>query len=310
MNKTSSVAGSSGKMTFQRSKTRISDKIIPIFLGLCAVLSVFTTIGIVYTLLQESIIFFKEVPVWDFLTGTVWSPILSPKEFGVLPLLGGTLLITGIAILFAVPIGLASAIYLNEYAPARVRGVVKPVLEILAGVPTIVYGYFALETVTPLLQKIFPNMGIFNALSAGIVVGIMVLPMISSLSEDAMRAVPKSLRHGAYALGATRFEVALKIVLPAAMSGVVSSFVLAFSRAIGETMIVTVAAGATPQLTANPLNSIQTMTSYIVQVSSGDVPRGTVEYGTIFAVGLTLFVITFLLNILAQWVARRFREEY
>lgn len=310
MNKTSSVVESSGKMTFRRGKTRISDKIIPIFLGLCAVLSVFTTIGIVYTLLQESIIFFKEVPIWSFLTGTVWSPILSPKEFGVLPLLGGTLLITGIAILFAVPIGLASAIYLNEYAPARVRGVVKPILEILAGVPTIVYGYFALETVTPLLQKIFPDMGIFNALSAGIVVGIMVLPMISSLSEDAMRAVPKSLRHGAYALGATRFEVALKIVLPAAMSGVVSSFVLAFSRAIGETMIVTVAAGATPQLTANPLNSIQTMTSYIVQVSNGDVPRGTVEYGTIFAVGLTLFVITFLLNILAQWVARRFREEY
>lgn len=310
MNKASSMAASSGNMTFRRSKTRLSDKIIPIFLGLCAVLSVFTTIGIVYTLLQESIIFFKAVPIWDFLTGTVWSPILSPQEFGVLPLLGGTLLITGIAIVFAVPIGLASAIYLNEYAPARVRGIVKPVLEILAGVPTIVYGYFALETVTPLLQKIFPEMGIFNALSAGIVVGIMVLPMISSLSEDAMRAVPKSLRHGAYALGATRFEVALKIVLPAAMSGVVSSFVLAFSRAIGETMIVSVAAGATPRLTANPLESIQTMTSYIVQVSSGDVPRGTIEYGTIFAVGLTLFVITFLLNILAQWVARRFREEY
>ncbi|WP_098748400.1 phosphate ABC transporter permease subunit PstC [Paenibacillus sp. EZ-K15] len=310
MNKTSPVAVNTKSMTFRRSKTRISDKIIPILLGLCALLSVFTTIGIVYTLLQESVIFFKEVPVWSFLTGTTWSPILPPKEFGVLPLLGGTLLITGIAILFAVPIGLACAIYLNEYAPARVRGGVKPVLEVLAGVPTIVYGYFALETVTPFLQKIFPNMGIFNALSAGIVVGIMVLPMISSLSEDAMRAVPKSLRHGAYALGATRFEVALKIVLPAALSGVVSSFVLAFSRAIGETMIVTVAAGATPQLTLNPLESIQTMTSYIVQVSMGDVPRGTIEYGTIFAVGLTLFVITFLLNILAQWVARRFREEY
>ncbi|WP_106766380.1 phosphate ABC transporter permease subunit PstC [Paenibacillus faecalis] len=310
MNKTTSMAGSSGNMTFRRSKTRISDKIIPFFLGICAVLTVFTTIGIVYTLLQESILFFKEVPIWDFLTGTVWSPILSPQQFGVLPLLGGTLLITGIAIIFAVPIGLASAIYLNEYAPARVRGIVKPVLEILAGVPTIVYGYFALETITPMLQKIFPDMGLFNALSAGIVVGIMVLPMISSLSEDAMRAVPKSLRHGAYALGATRFEVALKIVLPAAISGVVSSFVLAFSRAIGETMIVTVAAGATPRLTLNPLESIQTMTSYIVQVTSGDVPRGTLEYGTIFAVGLTLFVITFFLNILAQWVARRFREEY
>ncbi|MGG1877216.1 phosphate ABC transporter permease subunit PstC [Paenibacillus cisolokensis] len=310
MNKTSTEVVAIKNMTFRRSKTRISDKIIPFILGICALLSVVTTIGIVYTLLQEAIVFFREVPVWSFLTGTKWSPILPPKEFGVLPLLGGTLLITGIAIVFAVPIGLACAIYLNEYAPARVREVIKPILEVLAGIPTIVYGYFALETVTPFLQKFFPSMGIFNALSAGIVVGIMVLPMISSLSEDAMRAVPKTLRNGAYALGATRFEVALKIVLPAALSGVVSSFVLAFSRAIGETMIVTVAAGATPQLTMNPLDSIQTMTAYIVQVSMGDVPRGTIEYGTIFAVGLTLFVITFLLNILAQWVARRFREEY
>ncbi|PAK54206.1 phosphate ABC transporter permease subunit PstC [Paenibacillus sp. 7541] len=310
MNKTSTEVVATKNMTFRRSKTRISDKIIPFILGICALLSVVTTIGIVYTLLQEAIVFFREVPIWSFLTGTKWSPILPPKEFGVLPLLGGTLLITGIAIVFAVPIGLACAIYLNEYAPARVREVIKPILEVLAGIPTIVYGYFALETVTPFLQKFFPSMGIFNALSAGIVVGIMVLPMISSLSEDAMRAVPKTLRNGAYALGATRFEVALKIVLPAALSGVVSSFVLAFSRAIGETMIVTVAAGATPQLTMNPLDSIQTMTAYIVQVSMGDVPRGTIEYGTIFAVGLTLFVITFLLNILAQWVARRFREEY
>jgi phosphate transport system permease protein len=208
------------------------------------------------------------------------------------------------------PIGLAAAIYLSQYAPDKVRRVVKPVLEVLAGVPTIVYGFFALSLITPLLRELIPGLGIFNALSASIVVGIMIIPMVASLSEDAMRAVPNSLREGAFALGATRLEVAVRVVLPAALSGVIASFVLAFSRAIGETMIVTVAAGATPRLTANPLDSIQTMTAYIVQVSLGDTPHGTVEYGTIFAVGLTLFVITFLLNILASYIARRFREAY
>ncbi|BFH70007.1 MAG: phosphate ABC transporter permease subunit PstC [Paenibacillus dendritiformis] len=298
------------KLTFRNRRMHLSDKIVPVLLFLCAAVSVLTTIGIVYTLFSETWNFFSRVNIADFLFGTRWSPLIQPKEFGILPLIGGTLLVTLIACLVAIPIGLASAIYLSEYAPDRVRKIVKPVLEVLAGVPTIVYGYFALTFVTPIIRDIFPSTGVFNALSAGIVVGIMIIPMVSSLSEDAMTAVPRSLRHGAYALGATRFEVALKIVVPAALSGIVSSAVLAFSRAIGETMIVTVAAGATPQLTFNPLESIQTMTAYIVQVSLGDTPHGSIEYGTIFAVGMTLFIITFLLNILALWVARRFREEY
>lgn len=297
-------------ISFNNGKVHLTDKIVPILLFLCAALSVVTTIGIVYTLFSETFSFLKQVKITEFLFGTTWSPLISPKSFGILPLLGGTLMITVIACLVAIPIGLASAIYLSEYAPARVRKIVKPILEVLAGIPTIVYGYFALTFVTPLLKFIFPSTGMFNALSAGLVVGIMIIPMVSSLSEDAMSAVPRSLRNGAYALGATRFEVALKIVVPAAFSGIVSSAVLAFSRAIGETMIVTIAAGATPHLTWNPLDSIQTMTAYIVQVSMGDTPHGSIEYGTIFAVGMTLFVITFLLNILALWVARRFREEY
>lgn len=298
------------QFSFKNKRMNLSDKIVPILLFLCAAISVLTTIGIVYTLLTETINFFRTIPIGEFLTGTKWSPLIEPKSFGILPLLSGTLLVTLIAIVVAVPIGLASAIYLSEYAPERVRKIVKPVLEVLAGVPTIVYGYFALTFVTPILKSIFPGMGVFNALSAGLVIGVMIIPMISSLSEDAMSAVPKSLRHGAYALGATRFEVALKIVVPAAFSGIVSSVVLAFSRAIGETMIVAVAAGSTPNLTINPLESIQTMTAYIVQVSMGDTPHGSIEYGTIYAVGMTLFVITFLLNILALYVARRFREEY
>ncbi|MDQ6418380.1 phosphate ABC transporter permease subunit PstC [Paenibacillus sp. LHD-117] len=286
------------------------NKVMPVLLFLCAIVSVLTTIGIVVTLATETYQFFKTIPIFDFLFGTKWSPLIPPTSFGILPLLGGTMLITVIACLVAVPIGLASAIYLSEYAPKSVRKVIKPILEVLAGVPTIVYGYFALSVVTPIIQTVFNGTGIFNALSAGIVVGIMIIPMVSSLSEDAMSAVPRTLRDGAYALGATRFEVALKIVVPAAFSGIVASAVLAFSRAIGETMIVTLAAGSTPNLTANPLESIQTMTAYIVQVSLGDTPHGSVEYGSIFAVGMTLFVITFLLNILAQYIARRFREEY
>ncbi|MBH5318489.1 phosphate ABC transporter permease subunit PstC [Paenibacillus sp. GSMTC-2017] len=295
---------------FKNTRVSMMNKIMPVLLFLCAIVSVLTTIGIVVTLATETYQFFKTIPVMDFLFGTKWSPLIPPTSYGILPLLGGTLLITVIACLVAVPIGLASAIYLSEYAPKSVRKVVKPILEVLAGVPTIVYGYFALSIVTPIIQTIFSSAGIFNALSAGIVVGIMIIPMVCSLSEDAMSAVPRSLRDGAYALGATRFEVALKIVVPAAFSGIVASAVLAFSRAIGETMIVTLAAGSTPNLTANPLESIQTMTAYIVQVSLGDTPHGSIEYGSIFAVGMTLFVITFLLNILAQYIARRFREEY
>ncbi|WP_407946352.1 phosphate ABC transporter permease subunit PstC [Paenibacillus alkaliterrae] len=286
------------------------NKLMPVLLLLCASVSILTTFGIVVTLITETYHFFKVIPIFDFLFGTKWSPLIPPKSFGVLPLLSGTLLITVIACLVAIPLGLASAIYLSEYAPKRVRKIIKPILEVLAGVPTIVYGYFALSLITPMIQSVFGSAGVFNALSAGIVVGIMIIPMVSSLSEDAMSAVPRSLRDGAYALGATRFEVALKIVVPAAFSGIVASAVLAFSRAIGETMIVTLAAGSTPNMTINPLDSIQTMTAYIVQVSLGDTPHGSIEYGSIFAVGMTLFVITFLLNIFAQYIARKFREEY
>lgn len=304
-----------GPNMFKNDRVHKVNWFVPKILFLCAIVSVFTTVGIVYTLLAETVRFFGHISIVEFFTSTKWAPLIEPKAFGVLPLLSGTLLITLIACLVAMPIGLASSIYLSEYAPNRVRKIVKPMLEVLAGVPTIVYGYFALSFVTPIIQWLFREMfgkdvSIFNALSAGIVVGIMIIPMIASLSEDAMLAVPRSLRDGAYALGATRLEVALKIVVPAAFSGIVASFVLAFSRAIGETMIVTVAAGSTPRLTANPLDSIQTMTAYIVQVSLGDTPHGSVEYGTIFAVGMTLFVITFLLSVLAQYIARRFREEY
>lgn len=298
------------KIDFKNSRSSFLNKIMPIILFLCAATSILTTIGIVYTLLSETIGFFKHVPIVDFFTQTKWNPLMGEKSYGIWPLLSGTLLITVIACLVAIPIGLAAAIYLSEYAPKKVRNIIKPILEVLAGVPTIVYGYFALTFMTPLLQSFLPSLPVFNALSAGIVVGIMTIPMVSSLSEDAMSSVPRTLRDGAYALGATRFEVALKIVFPAAFSGVVAASVLAFSRAIGETMIVTVAAGATPKLTIDPMESIQTMTAYIVQVSLGDTPHGSVEYGSIFAVGMTLFVITMVLNIVAQWLAKRFREEY
>ncbi|AJY73576.1 phosphate ABC transporter permease subunit PstC [Paenibacillus beijingensis] len=307
--KAASIAGKEA-YSFKNKKVSVLNKVMPYLLFLCAAVSILTTIGIVYTLISETYQFFVKIPFIDFITGTKWSPLIEPKSFGILPLLSGTLMITFIACIVALPIGLASAIYLSEYATARVRKIVKPILEVLAGVPTIVYGYFALTFITPIIRGINPDISVFNALSAGIAVGIMTIPMVSSLSEDAMSAVPRSLRDGAYALGATKLEVALRIVVPAALSGIVASFVLAFSRAIGETMIVTVAAGATPKLTANPLESIQTMTAYIVQVSLGDTPHGSVEYGTIFAVGITLFVITLLLNIFAQFMAKRFREEY
>ncbi len=276
----------------------------------CALVSIFTTIGIVLVLLLESLAFFEEVSIIEFLTGTRWSPLLVPQSFGVLPLINGTLIITVGASLIALPLGLASAVYLSEYASTRVRQVVKPVLEILAGIPTVVYGYFALSFITPLIREFYPEANIFNATSASIVVGIMILPMVSSLSEDAMRAVPRSLREGAYALGSTPFEVSTRVVVPAALSGILASFILALSRAIGETMAVTIAAGMTPKITLNPFESVQTMTAYIVQVSLGDAPHGTIEYQSIFAVGLVLFVITLLMNMASQWIRKRFREVY
>lgn len=276
----------------------------------CASISVLTTLGIIATLLWESIGFFREVSIVEFFTGTQWTPLFVPQRFGVLPLITGTLMVTVLSALVALPIGVGSAIYLSEYAPKRVRKVVKPALEVLAGIPTVVYGYFALTFVTPIIRSILPETSVFNALSASIVLGIMLIPMVSSLSEDAMMAVPDSLRAGAYALGSTKFEVATRVVVPAALSGIVASFILALSRAIGETMIVTLAAGATPNLTLNPLESIQTMTAYIVQISLGEAPYGSIEYKTIFAVGLTLFAVTLVMNLVSVAVLKRFREVY
>ena len=276
----------------------------------CAMVSVLTTIGIVVVLLFEALQFFREVSIFDFLFGRTWSPLLKPQHFGILPLLCGTLLVAAGSAFVAIPIGLCTAIYLSEYAPPWVRDSVKPLLEILAGIPSVVYGYLAVVFVSPIIRQVFEGANVFNAASACIVVGIMILPMIVSLSEEVLRAVPRSLREAAYALGASKLDVTLKVVVPAALSGIVASFLLAISRAVGETMAVTLAAGATPKLTINPLESIQTMTAYIVQVSQGETPRGTVEYRTIFAVGLTLFVSTMLMNILAQWILSRTREKY
>ena len=284
---------------------------MPRLLLVLSLVSVVTTVGIVVTLVTETAGFFRVVSPVEFLTGREWTPLFAEKHFGILPLLAGTMLITGIALVIAVPLGLGSAIFLSEYAGDAARRVLKPVLEVLAGIPTIVYGYFALNFITQdVLKRFFPDISVFNALSAGIAVGIMITPLISSLSEDAMSAVPRRLRDGAYALGATRWEVAWQVVVPAAFSGIVSSFVLAFARAIGETMIVAVAAGSTPKLTLNPLESVQTMTGYIVQAALGDVAHGGVEYSSLFAVGMTLFVFTLAMNLLALFIRGRFREEY
>ncbi len=293
-----------------KKRFRVGEEIIRGLLFIAAFLSVITTFSIVAILAQEAATFFSEVSFWDFLSGTKWTPLLEPRSFGVLPLVCGTLLIVVGAALIAIPIGLASSIYLAEYSSDQVRSIVKPILEVLAGIPTVVYGYFALTFITPLLETVLPSTKIFNAASGSIVVGIMVLPMVASLCDDALRAVPSSLRQAGYALGATQFEVILRVSLPSALSGIMASFVLAASRAIGETMAVTLAAGATPKLTFNPLESIQTMTAYIVQVSLGDTPAGTVEYQTIFAVASLLFVITLSLNIFAQRILNRFREVY
>src|SRR5919109_852654 len=279
-------------------------------LFLCALLSVGTTIGIIVVLAVETAAFLREVPITEFLFGTEWTPLFANPAFGVLPLVAGTTLVSLIAMLVALPMGLLSAIYLSEYADARVRRVVKPVLELLAGVPTVVYGYFALLFVTPLLQRFVPGLAGFNALGPGIVMGIMILPLVSSLSEDALHSVPSGLREGAYALGATRMQAALRVVVPAAFSGISAASILAVSRAIGETMIVAIAAGQQPRLTFDPRVPVETMTAYIVQVSLGDTPQGTLEYRTIFAVGMLLFLGTFALNLVSAWLRDRFRQEY
>ncbi len=291
-------------------KRMATERAIAALLFLSTFLSVLITIGIVAVLLFEAITFFADVSVFEFLSGTRWTPLFSSKQFGVLALVAGTTLTAVMAMVVALPLGLLSAIYLSEYAPNGVRKVVKPILEVLAGIPTVVYGYFALLFVTPILRSISGDISVFNALSASIVMGIMILPMVSSLSEDAMRAVPRTLREGAYALGSTKLEVSTLVVVPAALSGIVSAFILAVSRAIGETMIVTIAAGQNPTFTLNPFVPIETMTAYIVQVSQGDAPAGSIEFKTIFAVALLLFVITLVMNLLSQFVVSRFREEY
>ena len=297
--------------SLRRLKPHYGERVIRGLLLLAAVVSVLTTFGIVISLLIPSIEFFTEIPMGDFLFGTTWTPLFMNGEFGVLPLVSGTLVITGIAIIVAIPLGLGSAIYLSEYASLRVRKVLKPTLEVLAGIPTVVFGFFALEFLTQLiLVKIFPGIEVFNALSAGIIMGIMIIPTIASLSEDAMAAVPSGLRDGAYALGSTKRQTAMKVVIPAALSGIVAAFVLGISRAIGETMIVTIAAGLQPQLTLNPLQGMQTMTSYIAAAGSGDLATGSIEYKSIFAVGLLLFILTFVMNVFSIRLVRRFRQVY
>lgn len=288
----------------------LKEKIIERLLLICSLITILTTAGIIGVLIFETIRFFKEVSIVDFLTDTQWTPLFSDKHYGILALLSGTLLTTGIAMLVAIPLGLTIAVYLSEYAQPKFRAIIKPGLEVLAAVPTVVYGYFALTYVTPMLQKIIPDLAGFNALSPGIVMGIMILPLISSLSEDALYAVPKSLREGALALGSTKFQTAWKVIVPSAFSGISVSIILAISRAIGETMIVAVAAGQSPIFTFNPTVPIATMTTYIVQVSTGDVPHDSLEYKTIFVVGMSLFVLTFILNNISYWLKKRFQETY
>jgi phosphate transport system permease protein len=289
---------------------RRKEKLIEVVMMCCSFVTVFTTVGIILILTLETVKFFSDVSIGDFVTDTQWTPLFTEKHFGILPLLSGTLLTTTIAIIFAVPLGLIIAVYLNEYASPRFTSVVKPVLEILAAVPTVVYGFFALQFVTPLLQKIIPDLNGFNALSPGLVMGVMIIPYITSLSEDALRAIPRSLREASYGMGATKFQTAFRVMVPAASSGIIVSVILAVSRALGETMIVAIAAGQEPKLTFNPKESVETITTYIVQVSMGDVPQDSLEYKTIYAAGLTLFVFTFILNNISFWIRKRFQNKY
>lgn len=294
-----------------RNRTRdLKERTVGGVLFACAALSTLVTVGIVAVLLGETIAFFGEVSFREFVTETRWTPNFLEQHFGIAPLLAGSLLVAGGAAVIAIPVGLLTAIFLSEYAPRGLRAILKPVLEILAGIPTVVYGYFALTFITPVLRGVVPQTDVYNAASAAIVVGIMVIPMVSSLSEDALRAVPAALREGAYALGATKLEVTTRVVVPGALSGILASFILALSRAIGETMAVTIAAGNLANLTLNPLESIQTMTAFIVQVSLGDTPQGSVVYRSLFAVGMTLFLITLAMNVASQWILARFREAY
>ena len=298
------------KVSARVRKMNLTNALAHRVLLIFAIFSILTTIAIVVSLFSNSLGFFSKVSVKEFLTGKTWTPLFHEPKFGVLPLVAGTLLITVGAAFISIPVGLCSAIYLSEYANPKVRKLLKPALEILAGIPSIVYGYFALTSITPVLQRLIPSTQIFNALSGSIAVGIMTIPLVSSLSEDALRAVPDSLRHGSYALGSTKMETSLKVVVPAAISGISASFVLAISRAVGETMIVTIASGARPQFTFNPLESVQTMTAFIVQASQGDNPHGTVGFYALFAVGLLLFLITLVMNIFSHLIVTNYRREY
>src|SRR5688572_14871603 len=289
---------------------RLKEKLIEFLMMACSFITVLTTISIIIILAIDSFEFFQEVSIKEFFTSKQWTPLFSEKHFGILPLLMGTLLTTTIAILVAVPLGLVIAVYLNEYASPKFTAIVKPVLETLAAIPTVVYGFFALQFVTPLLQSFIPGLAGFNALSPGLVMGIMIIPYITSLSEDALRAVPSSLREASYGMGATKFQTAFRVMIPAASSGIIVSIILAISRALGETMIVAIAAGQEPKLTFDPRESVETITTYIVQVSMGDVPQDSLEYKTIFAAGLTLFVFTFILNTASFFIRKRFQNKY
>ncbi len=289
---------------------RAKEKLIEIVMMCCSFVTVLTTISIILVLSIDTVKFFSEVSIIDFFTDTQWTPLFEDKHFGILPLLAGTLLTTTIAILFAVPLGLTIAVYLNEYASPKFTSIVKPVLETLASIPTVVYGFFALQFVTPLLRSFIPGLSGFNALSPGLVMGVMIIPYITSLSEDALRAVPQSLREASLGMGATRYQTAFRVMVPAASSGIIISIILAISRALGETMIVAIAAGQEPNLTFNPINSVETITTYIVQVSMGDVPQNSLEYRTIFAAGMTLFVFTFILNNISFWMRQKFQNKY
>lgn len=306
VNKKSNISPALAKNIRRNFLERIIELVL-MFSGLIAVL---ITFGIVYILVSESIPFFEAVTFKEFLTSTVWTPNFEIKNYGILPLVAGTLTITGVALLVAVPLGTITAVYLSEFASHRVKETVKPILELLVGVPTVVFGYFALLLVTPLLQKIYPDLSTFNMLGPGIVMGIMIVPYIASVAEDAMRAVPMAMREGSYAMGATRFQTAVSVVMPAATSGIVAAYILAISRGIGETMIVAIAAGQQPNFTFNPVDSAATITAYIVSVALGDLEHGGIGYQSIFAAGITLFVMTLCLNILGQWTRNKFTERY
>ncbi|PEX93682.1 phosphate ABC transporter permease subunit PstC [Bacillus cereus] len=294
--------------TKQRKKTQRINRIVPLLLKIIASVSIVTTLGIIFTLANETIMFFQKISLYSFLTEKEWLPFFKNPKFGILPLICGTVLVTAIAMFVAIPIGLACAVFLSEYASNGARKILKPMLELLAGIPTIVYGFFALTVVTPLLQRIIPDLQFFNAISPGIVIGLMMIPTIASLSEDAMRAVTKGTKEASLALGATRFEMVKQVVFPSAFTGIMAAIILAASRAIGETMIVVIAAGSTPNVSLNPTHSIQTLTAYIVQVSLGDAPHGTITYYSMYAVGATLFLFTFIMNIISQSIMRRFRR--